>query len=415
MSFNRVKGLLDDASDISMLDNIANDKLDKPYLVDAICRILDDNSTYIKVIKDQQVLKLFRLCKRYFETCFSCFLDQSVGGVRIDTLLPYVTTTIYRTDAPGGLRISTVNEVKNGIEQLVPEVTYNIPDEKVRYLNLLLWTMTGLVRYYGAAGLEYTYVDGRLDETELQLIYRAGTMLRDMIDWIADTADFERTIATLKLARKNRYSYPNYAGDEIKEDTSFKQAVFICRQRLFAKNLTDEQYRIKTIIFKIDKKQYKPLPHEMAIIRGLARRIQEGTETNLLSDELPQELKEICDRFDIAEQKGYISSNEFVFKILDSVKKYKKCSPKQMAIINEAEEKIAQRMRAEDKSKDMQERQEQTIKNTDEMLAMYDALGSGIFDSVNTHNKEYNQSDEDSDSSYDSNDGGQSLSGVIEI
>ena len=380
MTFNHVKELLSDASDLTLLDNVFNDKFERPYLIDAIVNILSDDSLYKNVLNEEKTMSLFRLCKEYFQTCFSVFLDQSMGGVRIDLLLPYATTTVYHTDAPDGYRISTVNEVKEGIEEIIPEVTYNITEEVIDNLNLLLWTITGRVRYYRAAGLECTFTDGRLDETDLQLIYRAGNKLRLLVDWISNKSEYERTITILKLAKKNsKYTYPNYAKDEIKPETSLKQAQFICKTRLYGKKLNEEQTEAKRLVYKIDKGKYKPLPHEMAIIRRVARKLQDNLEPSIEED-LPPELAEICTRFDVAEQKGYISSNEFVFKIIESIRKYKRCSPKQMAIIKEAENKIMAKMKEEEKEQKIEEETPEKDKSAQEMIDMYKMLGSGVLE-----------------------------------
>lgn len=381
MTFKHIRELLEDASDVTLLNNIINDKLDKPYLVEALLRVLEDDSIYSKSLTSEKTLSLFRLCKEYFNTCFNAFLDQSMGGTRLDILIQYAATTVYNTDAPNGLRVSTVNEVKDGVEQLVPDVTHNISDEVLTYLNIFLWSMTGKARYYTAAGLECTFTDGRLNETELQLIYRAGNHLRAMVDWMSDMSEYERTIAILKLAKKNsKYTYPNYAEDEIKPETSIKQAQFICRTRLYGKKLSQEQIEARKIVYKIDKSKYKPLPHEMALVRRVARELQENFEPNMEDDELPPELASICERFDIAEQKGYIRSDEFVFKILQSVRKYKKCSDKQMRIINEAEAKIAAKMKEDEKAVKSSESDATKDESAKEMMDMYNALGSGVFE-----------------------------------
>lgn len=351
MEFLRVKGLLADESDKVLLDNITNDRLDRPYLIDAILRIIQDESNYSTVLTDDKILTLFRLCKEYFNNCFSVFLDVSMGGVRLDTLLGYSTSIIYRTDAPMGIRISTENEVKDGIMELIPDVTHNIDEKTEKLLYLLLWTISGRARYYKSAGLQCTFTDGRLNETEMQLIYRAGNLLRELVDWISEISEYERAIATLKLAKKNsKYSYPKYAKDEIRADNSIKQAEFLCKTRLFGKSLTDDQSEARKIVFKIEKNNYKPLPHEMALLRRVAKDLQENLSVNMENDDLPPDLLEICNRFDAAEEKGYIRSDDFAFKIISSIRRYKKCSPKQMAVLKRAEETIANNIKLEEKA-----------------------------------------------------------------
>lgn len=377
MSYTKVRGIIKSEDDKLLLDNITNDKLDKPYLVDAITRIIEDSSSYMRVLSDEKILQLFRLCKEYFNSCFSIFLDISMGGVRLDTLIDYSTSIIYKTDALSGVRISTVNEVKDGIIELIPETIHNIDVTVQRLLNILMWTVTGRIRYFKAAGLQCSFTDNRLNETELQLIYRAGDLLRDLVDWVKDMSEYERAIAILKIAKKkSKYPYPNYAKDEIRADTSIKQAQYICKTRLYGSKLTPDQVEARKIIFKIEKNKYKPLPHEISLLRRIAKELQENMSMNMENDDLPEELAELCNRFYTAEQNGYIRSDDFAFKIISSIQRYKKCSPKQMAVLKRAEETIENNMKLTSTKASDSDAKEGI--DTREILDMYNVLDSGL-------------------------------------
>ncbi len=384
MGYNKIIGILDNQEDRNFLNSLTNDRLDKPRLISFILDIISDESEYIHLLSDTKLLSLYRLAKEYFNSCFSIFLDQSSVVNKLEFLIEYCTTTIYNTDGPDGLRVSTESEVKEGIEELIPVVTHNISEDIEGHLNLLLWTFTGALRYYKAAGLTYTYSEGRLQETKVQLIFRAGEKLRHMVDWISQGGNYERTLAVLKIARKNKnYRYPTYAHDEIKSLISIKQVEYICRTRIGRHVPTDIQKEANAIIFKMDKHKYKPTPYDKSILRKAYNEIQEGivgSNDIKLDTELEQKIAKIENGFST----GRLNKNHFSLKIIPTIRTTGKCSPKQMAYLDEAINIIEDNVKrlakkAEDKDKVAKaEGGSEGDTSEKELMDMYNALGSGV-------------------------------------
>ena len=373
MTFKKLKEYLD-SSDCKLVDSIYSDNLDKPVLITMIGDILADSSPYHSMMKPDNILKLFRLSKEYFNTCYGYYLDASMGGDKLDKLIEYSENVIYHVYAEKGYRVATANEVKNGVAQLDKQVTKAFDQDKEEYLNLLLWTFTGYLRYYGKAGLTYNYENGKPADLPYDLIIRAGQKLRGMIDWLAVRGNYERAIATLKLSKKaSKYKYPTFAEDEIKAAISAKQVMFICKTNIIGKGATDVQAEAKKIVFKAENSDYRPTPYDVAIMRRAYDELQSGNYEQPKSN-IPEEIQVVMDRIQLGVDKGYLPKNDFSLKIIESVKKYGRCSDKQLKIMKDAEMTVNKKL-AEDKKQDISKNKTAEMEN--ELSSIYDALGSG--------------------------------------
>lgn len=380
MGHTFIENLLTDSNDIALLKNIANDKLDKPVMLDKLLKILADDSPYIAHIETEKLMSLFRLSKEYFNTCWGIYLDSAMGGIHLDKIIQYTENTVYYVFAPDGYRVATVNEINNGVEELTPEVTPTLPDDVIEHLNILLWSFNGQLRYYKKAGLTYTYKDGKLEETDYQLICKAGQKLRSMIDWIAVKGNYERALATLKATKKaSKYKYPNFARDEISCEISTKQIIYLCRTNIAGRGVTEAQQETKKILFKIQKDNYKPLPHEVAIMRKAYTEVSNGIVEDM-TKKLDDGVKDLCSYISLASSKSLIEKTHFVFKVINTINKTGKCSDKQMSILLSAKDEIDKKNRLMAEGNKTGKDAEDEDDSMKELFDMSEALGSGILE-----------------------------------
>lgn len=381
MGYRILEGLLTDTSDITLLTNLSNDKMDKPELLNKIMAILDDKSPYIQHIESSKILSLFRMAKEYFNTCWSIYLDTSLGGIGLDKLVQYSESTVYWVYAPNGERVATEKEVENGVEQLNPKVTYVFEEEVLSSIYMLLWTFSGHLRYYKKSGLSFTYTGDKLDDTDYQLVCKAGQKIRGMIDWVSIKGNYERAIAVLKLAKKNsKYKYPSFATDEIAVDMSTKQVLYVCKTNIIGRGSTQNQIEAKKTMFKMEKNKYKPTPYDISVMRKACSEIKDGLVENPVAL-LDKETQYICDRLAIGLKEGMIDKSAFVFKIVGTIQKTGKCSEKQLGILKEAEEKMNKQIVSTAKSENKNKKDTEVLdESMEELLRLSEALGSGVLE-----------------------------------
>lgn len=378
MSYNILTSWLGgDTETIELISNISNDKLDKPVLLSKLLDMISDDSPYIRHIGEAKTLSLARLAKEYFNTCWSAYLDTSMGGVKLDTLIKYSEYIVYHVQAPNGFRVATENEIKNGVEELVAKTTPVLSDEEAEHLNLLLWTFKGQLRYYKKAGLSFTYTDGKLDDTDYQLVCKAGQKLRGMIDWISVGGNYERALASLKIGKKaSKYKYPNFAKDEIICEVSPKQIQYLCELNIVGKGLTDTQFEVKRILYRVKKDNYKPLPHEITLMRKAYNEVVNGVTENS-TQKLGTTIDALCEKLDKGKATGLIDSNHFAFKIVNTIRKTGRCSDKQLNILREAENKMDSQVISVVKAQENKEKSNDIDDDMKELLELSDSLGLG--------------------------------------
>lgn len=378
MSFNKLKSLLSEDSDKSLVESLGSDRFNNAYLISSGMNMLSDE--VISCLNNEKALSLFRLIKTYFNNCFSIYIDDSVGHKALEKLLPFLENTIYYVNAPDGERIATINEVNSGVEQLIAKTIPAVESNIAEYLELLMWTFTGRVRYYGKSGLEYTYENGRLKESFYQLTLRAGNKLKEMLDWISVGGNYDRAIAALKIAKKSsKYKYPSFASDEISCNYTPKQIYYFCSKSLNGMAYTEVQSQACKILYLIDKKGYKPLPHEISIMRRAYNEICTGNYSYDYTNIKNEEARETCKLLDTLKNNGKTDKNDFVFKVIETIKKTGNTSEKQLNILRTYKERISTDSRNEPiKVKETKETNKvNSGSELNELFELSDALGSG--------------------------------------
>lgn len=354
----------------------------RPSIVDKILDIVADDGPYVVHITNDNMLRLFRLLKTYFDTCWMVYLDYSMGEIKLDKLLDYAVRHIYYVSAPHGMRIATINEVKSGVSQLLDQPDLAVSEEVTSYLNILLWTFTGQIKYYKRAGLVCTYTDGVLNESDYRLIIGAGRLLRSMTDWISVGGNFDRAITSLKMSKKlGSYKYPAFAEDEIQEQLGLKQLVYSLENTLY-KPVTETQFKAKKIAFKIYKGDYKPTPLDISVMRRAYEEVTNGI--NKSNSVLSVEILELCDVVEYGRINSLIPKDDFAVRVMTTVTSTKRCSEKQLKILKGAVSKISKRAQ---EAKKKEEESNKPNEEANELLSMLNILESNDTNETSEINK----------------------------
>lgn len=353
----------------TMFNNIICDVIQKTDLMVNILDILDEKGVYSSTLKDQHREALARFLITYTDSCFAYVFD----GVKIDNILPYMKTEIYHVNAAEGYRVATVSEVENGVLGLVKEVRDNIPEQDQKLLNLYQWTLDGNWRYFRAAGYKVDFDENhRVSTTPYQMIIQSANELNKLIDYLNEGKQFDYDLTVLrKLKRAGKYKYPTYARDEIKADISIKVLMFNLSKRLprgssnadirKALSLTirynaEEERKAKNRGKNRFAKGFKLEPSDVSFLREVYQHLEESGSTASYDRNSIQidKNKEICDKIEAGRDAGYIASNHFVFRIIETLKRfgYKKVSTKQLEILNSALNEVdVNKKAAENKAK----------------------------------------------------------------
>lgn len=336
MGYNKLFQLLDDNTKMtSFISNLSSGVMDIPYIMIETLKILDDDSPFFGIISDSNKKALCIMLDQYFTDCWGLYIDD----LKLDKELKYGKIEIYKIKAENGLRYATVNEVAQGVKGLIGENIYPAGEDEYKKLCLLQWTFTGISYYFRQAGYTLSYnKDGKVENSFYEMITMCAYQLKELFEWVADKSSLEKAIKRIKKMQKSKgYKYASYEKDEITEDITIKQLVMNI-YKIFPRNSNNPEYR-KALALSLKaykgKKQLTPL--EVSQLRDIYDRHaldfnkQTQTETNT-------EIKNMCEKLIAERFKGKISQKHFAYTIIETLKKnnYTKCSPKQLAIIEEA-------------------------------------------------------------------------------
>lgn len=386
MRYEKMKQLLS-LDDMAKLSAFNSGNMDKPAIITKITNMLSDESPQLIGVSDDTRIRLFRLAAEYWEACSPIFLFAFAGRDSIDRLIEYAEHKMYKVSAVQGLRIATEKEIELGVKELVTEKVNMIGEAEFKYMQLLLWTFTGRYRYYISAGLEVTFENNAAVETDYQLIIRAGKLLRELVDWCKTPANYERTVATLKIARKHikEYKYPTYAEDEIVENVPVKQIIYICDKNLKGPGETENQKKARGILYRYNtelsrkttgkgnrlRADVKLEPEQISVLRRAYEDIENGYVSNN-TDKLSSTVLRLCEKIEEGVRQKLVKPNDFSLKIIESVKSYGKCSDKQLAVLKKTEEAMDRAIKAKAFTA-----KKDTTEVKSEVAKMYDALGDG--------------------------------------
>lgn len=391
-NYNLIRGLLKETPDLLTTFNaLVSNGVEGSKMLEDILDFLDDDNVKLNMIQDKNKISLVALMKRYYLTCGDTFIVES----DYEKVFMSSKREIYRIDAPSGIRIATSYEVTNGVRGLIAEDNYLIDVEKYKLLALLVWSITGRLRYYRLAGFEYNYTKNKgLEDSIYDLILRCSTQLIKMMDWVG-SKEFSGEIKALKRAiKQSKYKYPDYAADEVRADITEKQLIFYLEKHLPRGSSNDRYRQAIALVLRSKDKFNKLTPANIAYLReiyaeltsGVVDLVGTGKAKDILDDNpIRKECKTIIDGAKL----GLIDNNHFAFKIISTLEKinYSKCSTKQYEILRDANNKIKEAKKAKEEQKGMSD----ILDNTDifngglpgiteeSLLDISNALGSGDF------------------------------------
>jgi hypothetical protein len=184
-------------------------------------------------------------------------------------------------------------------------------------------------------------------------------------------------LAALKISKKSsKYKYPNYAHDEITCDISAKQVEYVCKTKILNSGATETQAEVSRILFRMNKNKYRPLPHEISLMRKAYEEIQNGVAENP-EDALDPEVLRLCNKISEGKQSGAIKPDHFALKIVDYARRTGKCSPKQFGVLKSAEAEMDRAVISSVKNSVKAKTDDKAFDNMNELFAMSEALGSG--------------------------------------
>ena len=362
--FSRLKNKIEMSKEGEAILNNLVYMENKPYILNKLTSILSDDGVYIGILSDELAGKLYRLTIEYFNKCFIHYIKYGSGS-KFSKLIDNWMNKNYYVYSNNGRRLATQKEIEAGVEELEVKIEKVVSDNDFIMLNILEWSNSGKLRYYKKAGLEYKYIEGKLAESDLDLIVRAGIKLKELMDWMKDRYDNVVDILTDNKKAK-KIVYPRSAVDEIRVEISKKQLIYLA-----ANSMNGEEYKeAKKIAYKAQNFKYDPLPEEISYIR---RKYKEFTTIGYREPQsLPEDIEYICKRLLDMQKQEKIDAGDFACKIARTVLDRKKCSEKQLNILRN-------RLSAYENIKESNNIKESELRNEmDDIFGASDILGDGI-------------------------------------
>lgn len=379
-----------DSKLITILGNLECLGSEQPYLISETFNMLDDDSPLYGLIPDINKLALAKMIRAYFNTCWTLYLDVD----KYVSLTKYSRLDSYSIDADKGVRLATENEIKQGVRGLQRKDVYPAGEDYNKLINLLVWTMTGNTFYFRRAGFKNNFnSEGKVTDNLYQMITMCCNELNLLFDFVADENKFTKLTRIVEKSKKTGgIKYATYASDEINENISVKQLINNVKLN-FPRNSSDKSIR-KAIALSLKYTNNKSLtPMEISYIRGVYSYYLNNTDMikakdyNKAKENEDTELKKKCDLIVRERYRGIIDSNHFVYKIIDTLRKYNfsKCSNNQYAIIEEALRIINTTAKNNNVDKEKMRENEELSRNavgvlSDDDLDNYESLSDFIGD-----------------------------------
>lgn len=337
MTFNKLFEVVKDEDIIKTLTAFSSETLEKPYFMEETYKILNDNSVLLNAMTDSHKIALSNMLKYYIDVCY-----LNTDEIKVVDLLDYGELEIYKIVAKDGIRYATEKEVKQGVRGLIPETIYPAGEEEFRNLAMLDWSIRGFSYGLRKAGIQLDYgEDGKVLNTHLEILDMCAERLMSMIVWMKDFSKVEKAIKILKkIKRQNGYKYAKYAPDELNELISVRQLID-SSDKAFRRGSDNKEERYGlSLVIKAKKNEYKLTPYEISKLRSIYDTIASKSVSKTLVGEY-DEVRKMCEKLKYGRNKGDIDRNMFVFKIIETLDKYKykKVTEKQLAIIKEAYDK----------------------------------------------------------------------------
>lgn len=362
--------------------NIISDKIEKTDLMKNILNIISDQTPYSNLSDDTRH-KLVLALKTHFD-CVWVLIN--VNNTNVDRLIKGMYEDVYYINAYNGIRVATQSEVENGVVSLIEKRDWKLGEqgeEIYKQFNIMMWSITGRLRYYTAAGLKYNWdKETGLVETYLQLLSRSTPVMNSLYDLLKDNNKYDSIVSAInKSIRRGKFKYPNFAVDEVKTNLSSKQLIFNANKVLW--NYEDDFSESKRLLMRIKKdNRFKPTPLDISKLRedyetatsvSYQSKNKKTNKDNLTDKQL--DVKTKCELIEQAVKDGKLSSSDWGNKIAMTLKKhkYRFCSDKQYKIITDTVSKLEEKPKENTSVMDGSEMTDVL----DDVYNVLDALGKG--------------------------------------
>jgi len=349
MRFNRVGEILkSDQDKLEKFRGVVENVRGVP-LVGALGGLLSNDNTQLETISDKNVLGLVNLLLKFNESLGNIVLDNE----KIERTIEKMERPFFKMRVSGRVRVATAREVNDGATGLFSETKYALADDKKRKaLWLLAWAASGNDYYYYKIGkgfnkeVVYMKLYSQISNATEELAY--------LLNWAEDPS-FMVDLGVVKRFAKDKYTYPDYEVDEVIDELTRKQVLYMLDEEI-PRGTENKEYRraLALIIKEKTNKYYTIPPNEVAELRELYKKVVENKPKALRESnsklEMDKKLKNDCEYLISARDAGVIQPGEFVFKIIGTLRErgyVTKVSEKQYKIIKEALEKVGDRLRSE--------------------------------------------------------------------
>lgn len=342
MNFNRVEKVLGEKREVFQRYMEIVENIKGVPLIGAINLFLEDSNSHLETIEDKNVEGLVNLVVR---------LSGDVARIitandKIHKTIEKMERPFYKMRVSGRVRVATEREIKEGATGLFAEKRYAIQDaEKRKLFWLLAWAGSGYDYYFYKIGKPF-----QKDVVHMKLytqIVNAAKEINDLLVW-ASQDEFMQEFDKIKKFTKEKYQYPDYEADEVVDELTRKQVIYMLDGSM-PRGTEDKECRkaISLIIKEKTNKFYTIPPEEVAQLRILYKKIEENKPKSLRDDQKPVEvnirLKDDCEFLIKARDQGVLGKGEFVFKVINTcMEKNYICrvSEKQSNVIRDAIQKV---------------------------------------------------------------------------
>lgn len=283
-------------------------------------KIIDTiNSQVMSGKLDSSDVDMALLAKSFREAYAKCLIN---GIETVESLLGMSKQLVYKTQAKNGLRLSTIGEINSRVAQLMSEENLLIDEQS--YLNIVIFV-------YLCTGNE-KYLESCNASMELDNILKLGT--KEMIRVSSEYVNSVKFTEDLMLMRDNStVNYPLKADDEIKE-RGLEEKLNLVIKTLDNKNTLSTYEQTALDIAKKGIKGKSLSDKQVGVINSLYSEITSGKiKENYYSSDVEDKIKECNSYFSY-------KNNKFITNLFTNVLKYKKCSEKQLKVIDDEYNKM---------------------------------------------------------------------------
>lgn len=319
-------------SQINVLKNFCSPYATQIYIVVEVLNLFADNNVTGKLIDTEDMVIMAKLASWSAVELYEVY---SRGEDYLRRMISGGRDEIYTVEVSGKVRYATQGEIANGVEELSMQYKYFLDEETdYRYLKMLLYLVYGRLGQLSELGYTIEYIRYREPRTSLRdIVSMCSYEMAATLNWVHD-GGFDRARSIVNKSIKKKFKYPTYASDEVVPEIPVRQLINdVDNKRRYLQS--EEEY----LLYKMCRRvvmdsRVKLQPMQIQRLRQL--------HTTLANEDRQEaavlEIEKISEELTKARYSGYISPDDFVYRIIDSLNQwgYKRCSVKQRAIIEEA-------------------------------------------------------------------------------